>query len=173
MTERVLMSRSVLIGGYPLKNEITELTPPQIKKKFASSTGGTFGSRPVLVGIEPMSGASIKINDLSIGLALTYGLAMGEKVTVTIMDSYQDSSGLPHVEQQVWYGEIMDMPDEGSKKTGDDSAMQSVSINFADLISAKKLLDGKTIHNINLDSDEIDFGQGDILKLHRTAVGRP
>ncbi len=172
MAERVLMSRSVMVGGFPLKREIIELTPPQIKKKYASSNGGSFGTRSVLVGVEPMSGASIKINDLSIGLAATYGFVMGEKVTVTILDSYQDSNGIQSVEQQIWYGEIADMPDEGSKQTGTDSAMQSVSINFADLISATKLLNGKTIHKINLDTDEVDFGQGDVLQKHRVATGR-
>lgn len=173
MAERVLMQRSLLVGGYPLKREITEVNPPQVKKKFASVTGGTFGSKSRLVGVEPLSGASIKINDFSAALAVTLGLTAGEKASVTILSSYQNDNGIQSVEQETWYGEIMDMTDEGSKAVGGDSSLQSMSINFADLDSAKKLLDGKTIYSINLNTDEIDFGSGDILQAHRVAVGRP
>lgn len=173
MAERVLMSRSLLVGIYPLKREIVEVTSPQIKKLFSDVKGGTYGTKSRLVGVEALSGASIKINDFSIALALTFGLTAGEKTSVTILSSYQNDNGIQSVEQEMWYGEIMDMTDEGSKSTGGESAMQAMSINFANLDSAKKLLDGKTIHNINLLTDEIDFGSGDILKAHRAAVGRP
>ncbi|MFV0576109.1 MAG: phage major tail tube protein [Vibrio sp.] len=173
MAERVLMTRTLMVGVYPLKREIVEVTSPQVKKLFSDIKGGTFGTKSRCVGVEPLSGASIKINDFSVALAATFGLTAGEKTTVTIMSSYQNDNGVQSVEQEIWYGEIMDMTDEGSKSTGSDSALQSMSINFANLDSAEKYLDGKTIHNINLVTDEIDFGSGDILQAHRVAVGRP
>ncbi|ELB2104477.1 phage major tail tube protein [Vibrio parahaemolyticus] len=173
MAERVLMQRSIMLSGVPIKRELIEVTPPTIKKKMASVTGGTFGSKSRLVGVEPMSGASIKVNDFTVAMAVVLGLVVGEKASVVILDSYQNDAGVLSVEEQTWYGEITDMTDEGAKSIGTDNAMQSMSINFADLDSAKKIYDGKTMYSINLITDEIDFGQGDILKAHRAAVGRP
>ena len=89
----VLLQRTALINGIPVKLEITELQEPKIEKVMASIEGGGFGKREVWVGMEAMTDAKFTLKGATPELVANLGLHKGQKVPVNILDSMEDGRG--------------------------------------------------------------------------------
>jgi len=170
----ILISRTILFGGIDLKVDIEEMTEPTVKRKTVKITGGRHGSKERRVGIEPLSGAKLTINGAPSALLKTFGITAGEYIDVQILDSFEDESGAAFSVEHNWAGQLLTIQEKGAKKLGDDGAKSSRELEFMELVEASKVRDGSiTEYNINVDTDVMDFGNGDEMEQHRRNTGQP
>ncbi|MEZ8201694.1 phage major tail tube protein [Vibrio splendidus] len=169
----VLLQRTALINGIPVKLEITELQEPKIEKVMATVEGGGFGKREVWVGMEAMSDAKFTLKGATPELMASLGLHNGQKVPVNILDSLQDGKGTQYKIEHNWEGDLKSAPETGAKATGGDSAMSARELVFAALDEAEKIVNGKVEYRCNAIIDEYDLGDGDVMLNHRRSTGQP
>lgn len=169
----VLLQRTALINGIPVKLEITELQEPKIEKVMTTVEGGGFGKREVWVGMEAMSDAKFTLKGATPELMASLGLHNGQKVPVNILDSLQDGKGTQYKIEHNWEGDLKSAAETGAKATGGDSAMSSRELVFAALDEAEKIVNGKVEYRCNAIIDEYDLGDGDVMLNHRRSTGQP
>lgn len=169
----VLLQRTALINGIPVKLEITELQEPKIEKVMASIEGGGFGKREVWVGMEAMTDAKFTLKGATPELVANLGLHKGQKVPVNILDSMEDGRGTEYKVEHNWEGILKSAAETGAKATGSDSALSSRELVFAALDEAEKIVNGKIEYQCNALTDEYDLGDGDVMVNHRRNTGQP
>ena len=169
----VLLQRTALINGIPVKLEITELQEPKIEKVMVTVEGGGFGKREVWVGMEAMSDAKFTLKGATPKLMASLGLHNGQKVPVNILDSLQDGKGTQYKIEHNWEGDLKSAAETGAKATGGDSAMSARELVFAALDEAEKIVNGKVEYRCNAIIDEYDLGDGDVMLNHRRSTGQP
>ena len=168
----ILMQRTLLVDGESLKLEVEEMTEPTVKRKVVQITGGGHGVRERVVGCEALSGAKITINGATTALLKAFGIRKGEQIDVQILDSFEDDLGNQYSVEHNWAGQLLSIGEKGAKGLGGDSAKSSRELEFMALSEASKSRDGVIEYDINTETDNMDFGQGDEMAQHRRNTGQ-
>ncbi|SDI11054.1 hypothetical protein SAMN04488136_1672 [Vibrio xiamenensis] len=164
--QRKLVMQEVVIEGQKFFGELEEHTPPVVEKKTEDAKGGRFASSKIIIGVT-VGNATIKLKGATVDALQVYGAEEGERVQMDVKSSYQDEDGNKFAEHCSYTGDIIKI-DDGSRST---QSVPETTIELAPRIY-KHTEAGKTRYNINLDTQVIDLGQGDIMAEHRSNLGR-
>lgn len=162
-TIRKLMAAT--INGQPLLSEIDEFGPPAISKVMEEARGGQFIAGEVFVGIEKMSW-TMKVNGATTDMLTAYGLEQNEICQVDVKTSEQDRDGNTIAIHYSLSGEIVKV-DEESVKMGSKPGVTITGSPFA----YKKTQNGAVLYDINVKTQVIDLGKGDVMSEHRRNAG--
>lgn len=164
--QRALILAEVVIEGHKFFGELEEHTPPVVERKTEDAKGGRYASTKKRVGVT-VGNATLKLKGATVEALQAYGVEEDTRVQIDVKASYQDEDGNTFAEHCSYTGDINKV-DDGSRGS---QSVPETTIEIAPRIY-KHLEDGKTRYNINLDTQEIDLGKGDIMAKHRSNIGR-
>lgn len=165
--QRSRITRSCIMGGYPLIKELDEYTAPDIKKVMQDTRGGSFIPGQIMVGLEKMT-AKFKLVGASQALLALTGVTAGDVVQIDVKESLQDEDGILFAVWDSLTGEVIACTESTSKMGELPTHDIEMAVN-----AYKKTENGKTVYNIDRNAQILDLGQGDIMDVHRKAVGLP
>lgn len=164
MAERTRRILAATLQGYPLLEEIEEFTPTNIEKTMEASRGGRFVARELMVGLENMA-SSIVLNGADSALFADLNPQAGEDVELYVRESWETEDG-----------EAVSVKHE---ITGTVNKVESRAVKMGEFpqrtielaVIASKRTEGDTlIHDINVRTQKVDLGQGDLMEAHRRAA---
>lgn len=164
--QRSLVLLEAVIEGHKFWGELEEHTPTVVEKKTEDAKGGRFASKKITTGAT-LSNATLKLKGATVAAVQNYGLMAGSLSQIDVKASYADEDGNAIAESWSYTGEIIKI-DDGGRST---QAVPETSIEIAPTVF-KNLEDGKIKYDINLDTQKLDFGKGDIMQKHRSNIGR-
>lgn len=164
--QRTLVLAEVVIEGHRFFGELEEHTPPVVEKKTEDAKGGRFASSKTIVGVT-VGNATLKLKGATVGALQVYGLQEDERAQIDVKASYKDEDGNTYAEHCSYTGDIIKV-DDGARGT---QAVSETTIEIAPRIY-KHTEDGTTRYDINLDTQVINLGKGDIMAQHRSNLGR-
>lgn len=164
--QRTLVLAEVVIEGHKFFGELEEHTPPVVERKTEDAKGGRYASTKKRVGVV-VGNATIKLKGATVEALQAYGVEEDTRAQIDVKASYQDEDGKTYAEHCSYTGDINKV-DDGSRSS---QAISETTIEISPRIY-KHTEDGKIRYNINLDTQEIDLGKGDIMATHRSNLGR-
>lgn len=164
--QRTLVLQEVVIEGHKFMGELQDHTPPVVERTTEDAKGGRYVSGKKRTGVT-MSNATLKIRGLTADAAKAYGLESDSPCQIDVKESYYDEDGNAIAVHYSYTGEINKI-DQGSRST---QAVPETTLEISPSIY-KQTDDGKIVYDINVKTQYIDLGNGDIMAKHRTNVGR-
>lgn len=164
--QRSLMAQEVVLSGHKFFGEMEEHTPPEVTKKTEDAKGGRAASKKIIVGYEVGNG-SFKLKGATADALQEYGVEDDEKVQIDVTSSLQDEDAKKFKDKKSITCIIVSIK-EGSESS---QGVPELTIEYAPRVY-KHTLDGKTLKDINLDTQYINLGKGDLMSAHRSNIGR-
>ncbi|MBF4232995.1 phage major tail tube protein, partial [Vibrio anguillarum] len=137
--------------------ELESHTPPEVTKKMEEVLGGRFMAGQMMVGIEALK-CSLKVAGASAEVLSAYGANQGDYVQIDVKESQQDKQGNTFAMHYSYTGEIVSIKEEEGKM----GSKPGCTIEIAPSVY-KKTENGKICYNLNEETQELDFGKGDIM----------
>ena len=164
--QRTRMLQEAKLEGHTLFGELDSHNPPEVTKKMEEVLGGRFMAGQMMVGIEALK-ASIKVLGASADMLSAFGAKQGEYVQLDVKESHADKEGNTYAMHYSYTCGITSIKeDEGKMGTKPGCTIEFVPSVY------KKTENGKICYNLNEVTQELDFGQGDIMAVHRRNIGR-
>jgi uncharacterized protein len=164
MAERTRRIIAATFQGYPLLEEIESFTPVNTEKTMEASRGGRFVGRELMVGLENMT-ASIVLNGADSALFGDLSPAAGEDVELYVREAWETEDGEAISVKHEITGTVNNVESRETKMG--EFPQRTVSI----AVIASKRTEGDTlIHNINVRTQVVDLGSGDLMEAHRRAA---
>lgn len=166
-TERKRMILGGSLNGWPLMHQLEEFTPIEISKVMEDAQGGRFAPEQMAVGLEKLE-CSITLSGAGVELVIAQGIGPGDTVELDVRESQQDLEGNTYA---VWHsvsGEVIKTASPAIKMK--DKPQKTLTI--APVRSSQRE-NGVIMHDINLRTQVINLGQGDIMAVHRRNVLMP
>ncbi|MBD1559593.1 hypothetical protein HC752_21860 [Vibrio sp. S9_S30] len=117
MSDKVILKRKLVIGGYKLSNGIDEFTPPKYNKVYSDRPGSFVGSK-VHVGYEPAEwSVSLKGEMAAVAVAAN----KGGKEALIIYTETGTNNGQPYETEHTLTGEVN--VEEGGTKMRDQQGI--------------------------------------------------
>ncbi len=160
-TERKRMILGGAMNGWPLMHQLEEFTPVNIEKEMEVAQGGRFAPEQIMVGLRQME-CSVTLMGAGYELIIAQGIGAGDTVELDVRESQEDMEGMAFA---VWHqvsGEVTKVDRSNVKM----KEKPSVTLTIAP-VRTIMLENGVTLHNINLRTQVIDLGNGDIMERHR------
>lgn len=164
MSERTRRILAATMQGYPLLEEIESFTPVNVEKTMEDSRGGRFVGRQLMVGLENMT-ASIVLNGADSEMFADLNPQTGEDVELYVRESWEtQDGGAVSVKHEI---------------TGTVNKVESREVKMGEfpqrtvelaVIASKRTEGGTLIHNVNVRTQYVDLGNGDIMEPHRRAA---
>ena len=164
MAERTRRILAATLQGYPLLEEIEEFTPVNVEKAMEGSRGGRFVGRELMVGLENMT-ASIALTGADSGLFADLNPQEGEDVELYVRESWETEDGAAISVKHEITGTVSKVESQAVKMGEFPKRTVNLSV-----ISTKRTEGDKLIHNINVRTQVVDLGSGDIMEKHRRAA---
>lgn len=164
--QRTLVMAEVVMEGHKFFGELEEHTPPVVERKTEDTKGGRYASGKKRVGVV-LGNATLKLKGATVESLQIYGVEEDERVQIDVKASYQDEDGNVFAEHCSYTGDINKV-DDGSRGS---QAISETTIEISPRIY-KHTEDGKIRYDINIDTQYIDLGKGDIMAKHRSNLGR-
>lgn len=166
--ERTRMLLAVTFNGYPLLGEVEGHNPPTVEKETEDSRGGRFAGTKSVVGVA-LGDWTLKVAGASAELLQAYGVTEGaQTVQVDVKSTEKDVDGRLYGKHYSYTGEILKV-EEDELKMGSKPMVTVTGHPKA----YKQTEDGKTIYDIDLKTQVIDLGSGDIMLEARRKAGLP
>lgn len=166
-TERKRMILGGMLNGWPLMHQLEEFTPIEIAKVMEAAQGGRFAPEQMAVGLEKLE-CSIQLSGAGVELIIAQGIWPGDTVELDVRESHEDLEGNDYTVVHSVSGEVIKV-DTSPVKLKDKP---SKTLHIAP-IRSKQTENGVIMHDINLRTQYIDLGQGDIMEVHRRNVMMP
>ncbi|WP_337165756.1 phage major tail tube protein [Vibrio fluvialis] len=164
--QRTLVLQEVVIEGHKFMVELQEHTPPVVERTTEDTKGGRYVAGKQRTGVT-MSNATLKIRGLTADAAKAYGLESDSPCQIDVKESYEDEDGNAIAVHYSYTGEINKI-DQGSRST---QGMSETTLEIFPSIY-KQTDDGKIVYDINVKTQYINLGDGDIMAKHRSNIGR-
>uniref|UniRef100_A0A6M3J602 Putative tail tube protein n=1 Tax=viral metagenome TaxID=1070528 RepID=A0A6M3J602_9ZZZZ len=164
--QRTRMLMGATVNGYPVMSELEGFTPPDVKKVMEEVQGGRFVPGEIWVGLEKMN-YELKIGGLIGALAKAYGLQQGEICQIDVKTSERDEDGKDYAVHYSLSGQLTGIKEDelkGKSKAG----LATLS---GTCTAYKKTENGTVLYDINVKTQVIDLGRGDVMASHRRNVG--
>lgn len=164
MAERTRRILAATMQGYPLLEEIDSFTPPDPEKTMETSRGGRMVGRELMVGLENLTG-SIVVNGADSAMVSDLNPMPGEDVELYVREAWETENGESISVKHEITCEVTKI-ESRQVKMGE---FPQRTINFT--VIATKRTEGDTlIHDINVRTQKVNLGQGDIMEAHRRAA---
>lgn len=164
MAERTRRLLAGTFQGYPLLEEIEEFTPTNVEKTMEASRGGRFVSRELMVGLENMT-ASIVLTGADSAMFADLNPPTGEDVELYVRESWETEEGEAVSVKHEITGTVKKVESRAVKMG--EFPQRTVEL----AVIASKRTEGDTlIHNINVRTQVVDLGSGDLMEAHRRAA---
>ncbi|GAA0752714.1 phage major tail tube protein [Sphingomonas trueperi] len=166
-TERKRMILGGSLNGWPLMHQLEEFTPVNIEKEMEAAQGGRFAPERIMVGLRELE-CSVTLMGAGYELIIAQGIGAGDTVELDVRESQEDMEGNAFA---VWHqvsGEVIGVERPAVKM----KEKPQVTLKIAP-VRTVMLENGITCHNINLRTQYIDLGNGDIMERHRRNVLMP
>ncbi len=163
-TERKRMILGGSLNGWPLMHQLEEFTPVNIQKVMETAQGGRFAPERMWVGLEELE-CQIVLMGAGLELVIAQGITAGDTVELDVRESQEDLEGNTFA---VWHqvsGEVINVERTPSKMREKPQVTLTISP-----VRTVMLENGITCHNINLRTQYIDLGHGDIMERHRRNI---
>ncbi|ABY90389.1 head closure [Halomonas phage phiHAP-1] len=166
-TERKRMIMGGTLNGWPLMHQLEEYTPIEITKVMELAQGGRFAPEQMATGLEKLE-CSVTLTGAGVELIIAQGIWPGDTVELDIRESQEDLEGNDYA---VWHsvsGEVIKVESSPVKMKDKPNKVLHIAP-----IRSKQTENGVIIHDINLRTQYIDLGQGDIMAPHRRNILMP
>jgi hypothetical protein len=166
-TERKRMMLAGSLNGWPLMHQLEEFTPVNIEKEMEAAQGGRFAPEQMMVGLRQLE-CSVTLSGAGYELVIAGGIGQGDTVELDVRESQEDLEGNTFA---VWHqvgGEVISIERANAKM----KEKPSVTLKIAP-VRSRQLENGLTLHDINLRTQVINLGNGDIMERHRRNVLMP
>lgn len=160
-TERKRMFMSGSLNGYPLMHQLEEFKPVEISKVMETAQGGRFAPERMMVGLEELE-CAVTLSGAGVELLIALGIGDGDTVELDVRESQQDLEGNAFA---VWYavsGEVIKTETQPVKMKEKPQKTLTISP-----VRTSHRENGVIIHDINLRTQVINLGSGDIMAVHR------
>lgn len=160
-TERSRMFLGGSLNGWPLMHQLEEFTPVNIEKEMATAQGGRFAPEKIWVGMREME-CSVTLMGAGYELVIAQGIGEGDTVELDVRESQQDKDGNTFA---VWHqvgGEVTKVDRSGVKM----KEKPQITLTIAP-VRTSMLENGVILHDINLRTQVINLGNGDMMAVHR------
>lgn len=160
-------SRLMLAGTLqymPIMQQIESFEPPTIEKEMKSVRGGRFAADKIMTGLKEME-ASITINGIGGVLLKELGVKDGGTVLLDVREAGKTTNGDTTSTFHSIGGRLISVK-EKTLKMGE---LPQTDIKLA-VFRYQRIDDGIPVINIDLNTQVIDLGMGDIMSDIRTAV---
>ena len=160
-------SRLMLAGtlqGMPIMQQIESFEPPTIEKEMKSVRGGRFAPDKIMTGLKEME-ASITIYGVGGILLKVLGVLEGGTVMLDVREAGKTTGGDTTSTYHSIGGRLISVK-EKTLKMGE---LPQTDIKLA-VFRYQRTDDGLPVVNINLNTQVIDLGCGDIMSDIRRAV---
>lgn len=164
MAERQLKIMAATLEGHPLLEEIDSYTAPNVEFATTESRGGRFAARNLKVGLNAME-ASIALNGADSALYADLSPVDGEEIELYVRRAMRTESG-GAVAVKDWVTGTVRQVEEKESKMG-ELPQRTVHL---DVVAFKRTEDGKTTYDIDVKTQKINLGQGDIMAKFRQAA---
>lgn len=163
-TERARKLLGGSLNGWPLMHQLEEFKPVEITKVMEMAQGGRYAPEQMAVGLEKLE-CTITLNGAGIELLIAQGISEGDTVELDVRESHQDREGNTY---SVWHavsGEVIKT--ETSPVKMKERPQKTLTIAA---LRSRHMENGVIIHDINLRTQVINLGQGDIMEQHRRNI---
>lgn len=160
-------SRLMLAGtlqGMPIMQQIESFEPPTIEKEMKSVRGGRFAADKIMTGLKEME-TSITINGAGWAMLKAIGVQEGDNVLLDVREAGKTTSGDTTSTHHSIGGRLISVK-EKTLKMGE---LPQTDIKLA-VFRYQRVDDGIPVINIDLNTQVIDLGTGDIMSDIRRAV---
>ena len=156
MADRIRMRLSAQIESVPLRNEIVEFTPVDIKTKTVSNEGSFVESEDV-VGFEPLKW-TLKVRGDHQKIQNALGRFFMDNAQINVTEKGKDTDQAKYQEVYSMYGPITNIKKDAVKMG------EKPTVTIEGTCKAYKLTDtGTVIHDINVDTGKTVVGGVDLM----------
>lgn len=166
-TERKRMLLGGSLNGWPLMHQLEEFTPVSIEKEMEAAQGGRFAPEQLMVGLKQME-CEVTLMGAGYEIVIAQGIGDGDTVELDVRESQEDLEGIKFAVWHLVSGTVTKV-DRGNVKMKEKP---SVKLTISPVRTAM-YENGITLHNINLRTQVIDLGSGDIMEAHRRNILMP
>lgn len=166
-TERKRMIMGGSFNGWPLMHQLEEFKPVEIEKVMEMAQGGRFAPEQMMVGLEKLE-CEITLSGAGVELMIMLGIGEGDTVELDVRESQQDLEGNTYA---VWYavsGQVTKTATQPVKMKEKPQKTMTIAP-----VRSTHRENGVIIHDINLRTQMINLGQGDIMSVHRRNILMP